>query len=300
MTDDRETAWVEVDRFRARAEAEQHALVLVSRGIDCRLVPQADGGVALTVTSSDALRAHRELARYAEENRQQGRPPLPSRSLAAGLEGALAYCAVLFFLYGAPRRQAFSRDWWSAGAAQAGLIADGEWWRTVTALGLHADIGHLASNLVFGSGLGLLLAQLLGTGLAWLAILLAGAFGNALSALLQPATHSAVGASTAVFGALGILAALAWKRQAAIWRLRLRRWLPFAAGVMLLAYLGFGGERTDVVGHVAGFVAGGALGTGLGFKEPRLFQGARAQWACGTAALALVVLAWLLALRAHG
>ena len=170
----------------------------------------------------------------------------------------------------------------------------------LTALGLHADIGHLASNLAFGSGLGLLLTQLLGTGLAWLAILLAGAFGNALCALLQPATHAAVGASTAVFGALGILAALAWKRQVAIWRLRLRRWLPFAAGLMLLAYLGVGGERTDVVGHFAGFVAGTVLGTALAVGAPGLFQGARAQWACGTVAFALFALAWLLALRAHG
>jgi membrane associated rhomboid family serine protease len=222
------------------------------------------------------------------------------RSLAAGLEGALVYCAVLFFLYGAPRRQAFSWDWWSAGAAQAGLIVDGEWWRTMTALGLHVDIGHLASNLAFGSGLGLLLTQLLGTGLAWLAILLAGAFGNALCALLEPATHTAVGASTAVFGALGILAALAWRRQVAIWRLRLRRWLPFAAGLMLLAYLGVGGERTDVVGHFAGFVAGAALGAPLAFKAPGRLQGARAQWACGTAAFAPFALAWLLALRAPG
>ena len=299
MPDDRETAWVEVGRFRARMEAEQHALVLVSRGIDCRLVPQIHGGVALTVTPADAFRAHRELARYAEENRQS-RPSLPLRSLAAGLEGALVYCAVLFFLYGAPRRRAFSWDWWSAGAAQAGLIADGEWWRTLTALGLHADVGHLASNLAFGSGLGLLLTQLLGTGFDWLAILLAGALGNALSALLQPATHTAVGASTAVFGALGILAALAFKRQVAIWRIPLRRWLPFAAGLMLLAYLGVGGERTDVVAHITGFAAGGALGGALAFGAPGLFQGTRAQWACGTAALVLFALTWLLALRAHG
>jgi rhomboid protease GluP len=249
--------------------------VLVSRGIDCRLVPQSDGAVALTVTPAEASSAHRELARYAEENRQS-RPALPLRSLTAGLEGALVYCAVLFFLYGAPRRQAFSWDWWSAGAAQADLILDGEWWRTVTALGLHADLGHLASNLAFGSALGLLLTQPLGTGLAWLAIVLAGAFGNALSTLLQPATHTAVGASTAVFGALGILAALAWRRQIGIWRLRLRRWLPFAAGLMLLAYLGVGGERTDVVGHFAGFVAGAALGAALAFGAPRLPEGARA------------------------
>lgn len=299
VTNDRETAWVEVHRFRARAEAEQHALVLVSMGIHCRLVPETDG-VVLTVTSTDVGRARRQLARYAAENRQQSRPLFPVRSFAEGLEGALAYCAVLLFLYGAPRRQALSQDWWAAGTAQAGLIVDGEWWRTVTALGLHVDVGHLASNLVFGSVLGLLLAQPLGTGFAWLAILLAGALGNALSALLQPAAHTAVGASTALFGALGILAALAWRRQAAIWRLPLRRWLPVAAGVMLLAYLGFGGARTDIVGHVAGFAAGGLLGAGLAYGGPRVPQGARAQWAFGIAALALFALAWLLALRAHG
>ncbi|HEX5932387.1 MAG TPA: rhomboid family intramembrane serine protease, partial [Methyloceanibacter sp.] len=193
---------------------------------------------------------------------------------------------------------AFSWDWWAAGTAQAGLITDGEWWRTLTALGLHADVGHLASNLFFGSVLGLLLAQALGSGFAWLAILLAGGLGNAMGALLQPATHAAVGASTAVFGALGILAALAWKRQAAVWRLRLRRWLPFAAGLMLFAYLGVGGDRTDVVGHIAGLAAGGGIGVALGARKSP--KGRRVQWACGTAAAALFALAWALALRAHG
>ena len=109
MTDDPETAWVEVHRFRAQAQAEQHALVLVSMGIDCRLVPQTNG-VALSVTPADAVRARHELARYAEENSQQRRPALSLRSFTAGLEGALVYCAVLFFLYGAPRRRAFSLD----------------------------------------------------------------------------------------------------------------------------------------------------------------------------------------------
>jgi hypothetical protein len=183
-----------VGRFPGRAAAEHHALVLVSGGIDCRLAPQIEGGLALMVPPEHAWRARFELARYAEENRQQGRPALPLRPLAAGLEGVLVYCAVLFFLYGAPRRHAFSWDWWAAGTAQAGLITDGEWWRTVTALGLHADVGHRASNLFFGSVLGLLLAQALGSGFAWLAILLAGGLGNALGALLQPATHAAVGA----------------------------------------------------------------------------------------------------------
>ena len=272
--------------------------MLAAVGIDCRLVPRG-GAIGLSVAPPDAARARQQLAAYAQENRRR-RPPPALRGLMEGADGVLAYCAVLLFLHGASSRQAFSQDWLSAGAAQAGLIVEGEWWRTLTALGLHADLGHLASNLAFGSLLGLLLAQLLGAGLAWLAILLAGALGNALNALLHPAAHTAIGASTAVFAALGILAALTWSHRAPLWRYGLRRWLPLAAGVMLLAYMGMGGERTDIGGHFAGFATGAASGVGLAYAGQRVPQGTGAQWAFGSAALALFTLAWLLALRAHG
>jgi rhomboid protease GluP len=299
LTDNPDEVWVEVHRFTARADAEQHALVLAAVGIGCRLVPR-NGDVGLSVAHPDAARARQELALYARENQRRGRSSSPVRALFEGLDGALAYCAVLLFLHGASRRQTFSQDWWSAGTAQAGLIADGEWWRTFTALGLHADLGHLASNLAFGSLLGLLLAQLLGAGLAWLAILLAGAMGNALNALLHPAAHTAIGASTAVFAALGILAALTWKHRAPLWRHGLRRWLPLAAGAMLLVYLGVGGERTDIGGHFAGFAMGVVSGLGLAYAGQRVPQGTSAQRAFGITALALFAFAWLLALRAHG
>jgi hypothetical protein len=69
---------------------------------------------------------------------------------------------------------------------------------------------------------------------------------------------------------------------------------------MLLAYLGFDGERTDIGGHIAGFAACTALGVGLAYAGDRVPQGARAQWTFGIAALVLFALAWLLALRAHG
>jgi rhomboid protease GluP len=298
LADDPDDAWVEICRA-TRPHAEQYALVLAAAGINCRLAV-LDGAVTLSVALPDVGRARQEVAAYAQENQRQSRPFHPMRALIEGADSALAYCAVLLFLYGASRREIFSQDWWSAGAAQAGLIADGEWWRTLTALGLHADLGHLVSNLAFGSFLGLLLAQLLGPGLAWLAILLGGAGGNALNALLHPAAHTAVGASTAIFAALGILAALTWRRRAARWRHGLRRWLPLAAGVMLLVYLGFGGERTDIGGHIAGFVVGTALGVGLACAGDHVPQGASAQWIFGIAALALFALAWLLALRAHG
>ena len=220
------------------------------------------------------------------------------RPAAEGVNAALAYCAVLIFTYVASGRQLFGLDWWQAGAAQAGLIAEGEWWRTLTALGLHADLGHLAGNIAAGSLFAILLAQVLGPGLGWFAIVTAAGIGNAVNALLQQADHTAVGASTAVFAALGLLSALMWRRQATPWARGMRRLLPLAAGATLLAYLGIGGERTDVGAHFAGFGVGVVLGAALHVLGSRVPQGPVAQYAFGIGALALFGFAWLVAFRA--
>ncbi len=297
MADEHETELVEVSRTRSRTEAEQQALVLAAMGINSRLV-RADGVTALYVSPPEAARARHELSLYLRENAPRRRPP----ALAAlrWLEGALAYAAVLLFFFAAARRHALSIDWVAIGAAQAGPIRDGAWWRTITALCLHLDFDHLMSNLAFGAVAGVLVAQLLGTGLGWLAILLAGALGNGLNAVFHSAGHSAIGASTAVFGALGILSGHAWTARAVPWRGGIRRWAPIGAGIMLLAFMGFGGERTDVGAHVAGFAIGAAAGLLLGRAGSRVPQGARAQWLYGVAACGLLALAWLMALGAAG
>lgn len=294
-----EQGWHQLLRCRLAAEAERYALVLAAMGISSRLEPDGEG-VLLLVRAADAARAQREIAAYVRENLRQSPPPPLARPLAEGLQGVAAYVAVLLFLHTASLRDAFGHDWLGAGMAQAGRILGGEWWRVVTALGLHADGAHLLGNLAFGSLFGLLLAQLIGGGLAWLAILLAGAFGNLLAAALHGAGHSSIGASTAVFAALGLLSALSWRQQAPA-RLRgLRRWGPLAAGVMLLAYLGVGGERTDVLAHVTGFAAGILGGLGLAALRGRVPTGPGAQLAYAVAAVAILVLAWLTALSAAG
>jgi membrane associated rhomboid family serine protease len=296
LSEDSGQSWVEVGRFRDYDAADQHALVLAAAGIGCRIVV-GDGTAAIVVEAGDAARAFAELAAYAADNRRLVRPPLHLRPARAGLAGAVVYCCALLFVYGAEGRASFSRDWLAAGDAQAGLIAGGEWWRTLTALGLHADYGHLFSNMVAGAFLGVVLSQILGSGLAWFLILLAGGLGNGLSALFQPADHAAIGASTAVFGALGILAVLMTRYQRSLWRYGLRRWAPVAAAVMLLAFLGLEGERIDVGGHVAGFAAGCLLGgLLLAIGEPSARQHGFAQIAFGAAAGVLFAGAWIVAL----
>lgn len=298
MADDPIIDLVEVSRARTRAAAEQQALVLAAVGISSRLVI-ADGAAMLYVAPAEAARARWELSCYAREN-----APRPSRLPAVPalrrIEGALAYCAILLFFYAAEHRHAFSVDWVAAGAAQAGAIRDGAWWRTITALCLHVELDHLASNLAFGAIAGLLVAQLAGTGLGWLAILLSGAFGNALNAAFHGAGYSAIGASTAVFGALGILSGHAWTARPVPWRGGIRRWAPIGAGIMLLAFMGFGGERTDIGGHVLGFAIGGVMGCALARAGRKVPHGERAQEVYGLIACGLLALAWAMALRAAG
>ncbi len=294
LIDESNDVWVEVGRYGASGEAEQHALVLVAAGIAARLEP-VPSGIALLVAARDAPKARFEIAAYRREN-----APLPTSDpalppLRNGVDAALVCSVVLVFIHAAATRHALGQDWVAIGDADAGLMRGGEWWRAMTALGLHADLGHLSSNLVLGVILGLFLAQLVGSGIAWLAILIGGTIGNAVVAALAPADHASIGASTAVFAALGLLAALSWRRQALLWR-GLRRWRPIAAAIMLLALLGVSGEHIDVGAHVAGLATGAIMGLGLYFARPHLPMGRGPQFAFGVAALLLFTGSWLAAL----
>jgi membrane associated rhomboid family serine protease len=294
LTDLFRDPWIEIARYSLRTEAEAGVLVLAAAGIGCHLIQQG-GDFGLFVSANDVPQARRELAEYARENR--GRPAPVLRPAAEGLGGALTYSAILAFVNAGAVRHWWGLDWLSAGEADAGLILSGEWWRVVTALSLHADFGHLASNMVAGAVLGILASQILGAGLTWLTILMASGLGNFLNALMQPTSHIAIGASTAVFAALGVLAALRWRAEAR-WTRGLRRWLPLAAGVALLAFLGTGGERTDVGAHVTGFVMGVAFGAPLYLLAERIPKSPSSQVAYGATAVALFCLAWLMALAA--
>jgi membrane associated rhomboid family serine protease len=183
---------------------------------------------------------------------------------------------------------------------QAGEVVTGQWWRAVTALTLHADAGHVLANLVFGAVFGLLAGRALGGGVAWLVIVAAGVLGNLANAWVRPPEHVSIGASTAVFASLGMLVAHAlyhWRDERGT---GLRRWRPLVGGLLLLAYTGVGGPRTDVVAHVTGFLAGLLIGWAGCRLPPRVLASGRVQAAAGLAALVIVVVAWAAALIALG
>ena len=138
-------------------------------------------------------------------------------------------------------------------------ILQGEYFRAITALFLHADIGHLAGNLVglfvFGTGV----FSLTGYGRGSLMLLLSGFLGNVTNAYFKKGVYLSIGASTCVLGAAGILTALqiAKKRKASM--SKIQTLAPFAAGMALLALLS-GGEDTDISAHLFGFLWGFLIG----------------------------------------
>lgn len=287
-------ALVPVRRCAGRHQVEQYALVLAAMGMQSWIVPEGDL-LVLQVGDRDAARAAFELAAYDRENRDPIAPverPLPAMPSP---ETAIAFWAVLLFFFAAARHDAFSLDWLGRGAATSASMLGGEWWRAVTALFLHANSVHLLGNLVFGTVFLLLLAQLTGAGVAALSMVIAGAVGNVLSALVQSQQHSSIGASTAIFASLGMIAALQQSARHNKLVFRLRKWTPLGAGLALLVFLGFSGENTDIVAHVMGFASGLVAGLVLSRWGRTLVSDPRAQWICGGTAGLLVATAWMAA-----
>ncbi len=280
-----------------QSECLERALVLQSVGIKYEILKAKDE-YALVVAASDSDRAIAELDAYANENRDSslGTGSLPDQT--GGWEGVLVFAAVVLLIGVLQDREIFSSEWFARGKMNAGLVRKGEWWRAVTALSLHVHVGHLIGNLVIGGLFGLFAGRVLGSGLAWASILLAGALGNAMNAWIQPDHHNAVGASTAIFGALGILSAYAWMRRRGTEDGWVRRWTPILGGVVLLSLTGMGGERTDIIAHLTGFASGLVLGGVFGALGHRIDFKAHSQFAFGLTALAFLALCWLLAFRA--
>jgi membrane associated rhomboid family serine protease len=95
-----------------------------------------------------------------------------------------------------------------------------------------------------------------------------------------------VGASTAIFGAVGVLAALGVGRHRRLGLAGRRALTPIAAGLALLAMLGTS-ERADLSGHIFGLLAGILLGIPCA-QVPLARPGPITQWL-----LFLGTLAWL-------
>lgn len=295
-------AWADLGAALARGPlaqvtADDWSLALRARGLPHRLL-RAGTRWRILVPVSRLDDAVQELTAYLEEQpvgppEAEPRPgPLAPTVQAAVAAVALATAFTVFIAAPHPGLGLYPETWEQLGRADSARILRGEWWRTVTALTLHADAAHFVGNAVIGGLFAALLGRAVGAGTAWGLFVACGLAGNALNAWFHGPGHLSVGASTAVFGVVGAMgaAAMAGRRRPD----PLRSVAPVAAGLGILAMLGTGGERTDLGAHLFGFLVGIPLGWLAGRRAARRGPG-RDVW-LGLGGLGLVVLAWGLAL----
>ena len=159
----------------------------------------------------------------------------------------------------------------NAGSANNELILSGEYWRCITALFLHADLGHILANAICIYIFGAALIRHIGPGFSCLMILLGGGLGNLTTAgFYHDELHNAIGASTAVFATLASVGVIrAYQRffqsPARTWRIK-----PIIAIICIFSMIGVSTSWTtdmrpywdgniDYMAHFLGFLWGGIL-----------------------------------------
>lgn len=250
-----------VGDFALAAEAQEYALVVLAMNLDCWIKMEAETGRCLILAEVPyALAIQDEFALYTAEQHERVEP-IEVPLFKSGAELAILWITSLLVVFGLQGEDpGFTDRFCNSSLA---VIDGGEWWRPFTSLFLHGDFNHMIGNIGFGVIFCILVAHTVGPVLGWVLILASGTIGNLLTAGIRyPEQFQSVGASTATFGALGILvgvgAHVAWLARS--YRKLGAALVPVGAGVIMLGWFGAGGENTDVAAHVAGFGVGGLLG----------------------------------------
>jgi rhomboid protease GluP len=276
--------------------AREYGLVLAAQGI-AHWVRRRDARFELEVSAGDVPCAVEELGKYAAERASPDEASPDVRS-EFGRAGLLDFAGSAWVLGGCWILQSRVGELGLVrGGADSRAMWCGEWWRAVTALTLHADGAHFLANWIFGSFFCGFVAARAGFGVGWAWVLCGGGLANGLNAVFHWGhPQVSIGASTAVFEALGWLVG-GELRGGGSRRAQGRAWLlPLGAGLGLLAHLGTGTGGTDLMAHLLGFVVGTAAGWGAYGVRPRwLFQ-----WLAGGATLLLLAACWFTALKVGG
>jgi rhomboid protease GluP len=236
-------------------------LIPIFTALEIRYSIEASGRkMNLWVAAPHAPFVRRQLARLESQARETGALAVRGHPLAAVWSSFLV-SGGLALLYGLISLEGKRSLFFDTFGAVDRLIRAGELYRCVTALLLHSSPAHLLGNLAALMLFGPFVCRRFGHGLGWLMILLSGGAGNYLNAWVRGASdlimgpHLSVGASTAVFGAVGILVAVNWHRRLSTENIGWRRWTPLAGGLGFLAFMG-SAPGSDLLAHLFGFVVG--------------------------------------------
>lgn len=154
------------------------------------------------------------------------------------------------------------------GANEREAIAAGEYWRLWTSNYLHYGALHLAVNMLSLNNVGRLLERFIGTWRFALLYTITGIFACTISIWWNPFAVG-VGASGAILGIVGVLAALLTTNLIdRTIRMQMLRSIAYSIGLMLV--LGFMIKGVDNAAHIGGMLAG-AVGGYLIYPELKAF-----------------------------
>jgi len=240
-------------------EANTYRLVLSSTGISCHS-KRGEHGWDISVKDMDYENAINAIEKYFEENQdfqstdESFYDEYQRTYTGIWVSIILLACHVAFAM--SDKSEFFIRTYGSS----AFHILHGELYRSATALMLHANALHIMSNIAGIIIFGTAVCLIMGWGVGWFMILMTGITGNLVNALLFRPDQISVGASTAIFGALGILSAYQFIRKFRQPGQKIKAFLPLSCGLALLGILG-SGENSDLMAHLFGFLGGIILGS---------------------------------------
>lgn len=177
------------------------------------------------------------------------------------------------------------------GADYAPATVGGEWWRMLTSMFLHANLLHIAVNMWALRNLGYTAELFYGRRNYLIIYLLSGFAGSAGTLVWRPGVVS-VGASGAIFGVAGALAAMVYVKKLPVDRALLKRDIG-SIGAVIIYNLIFGAAIPIInnAAHVGGLIAGFILGYALPatiFRAEREKPGTTGLWSVAVV-LAIIV-----------
>lgn len=149
------------------------------------------------------------------------------------------------------------------GAGANFLIADGEYWRLITSIFLHAGFLHLLFNCFSLYVFAPEMERILGKARFLTLYFVSGLFGNVATYVFLDMRTVSVGASGAIFGVFGAYAALVYYTRKSMPALR-QIILPIIVISVVMTFLQ---PNVNAAAHIGGMVVGFVIG--LAYLHPK-------------------------------
>lgn len=150
---------------------------------------------------------------------------------------------------------------YNLGALEPAAIHSGQWWRLITVMFLHANLLHILFNGYALYLIGRELETFYGAPRLLVIYFLSGLGGGVGSLLFSLQNGGlAVGASGAIFGLFGALAAFYWRNRQKLGRVAMRQFQSMLFLIVINLILGAAIPNIDMFAHLGGLVSGLILG----------------------------------------